>query len=58
LDVTKIEGEDYHVIRLGDAEIWWELALGDHLPRFNELKNLLREKSGAKFKSLTRRHRH
>jgi hypothetical protein len=53
LDVIKV-GEDYQVIRLGDVEVWRELAFWDHLPRFNELKNLLREKYGAaKFKSLT-----
>jgi hypothetical protein len=53
LDVTKVEDEDYHVIRLGDAQLWRELAFWDHLPRFNERKNLLREKYGAQFKSLT-----
>lgn len=53
LDVIKVDGEDYQVIQLGDAEVWRELAFWDHLPRFNDLKNLLREKYGAKFKSLT-----
>jgi hypothetical protein len=54
MDVIKVGGEDYQVIRLGDVEVWRELAFWDHLPRSNELKNLLREKYGAaKFKSLT-----
>ena len=30
------------------------VAFWDQMPRFNEIKNLLREKYGAKFKSLTR----
>jgi hypothetical protein len=53
LDVIKVDDEDYQVIQLGDVEVWRELAFWDHLPRFNELKNLLREKYGAKFKILT-----
>jgi hypothetical protein len=53
LDVIKVDDEDYQVIRLGDVEVWRELAFWDHLPRFNELKKLLQEKYGAKFRSLT-----
>jgi hypothetical protein len=53
LDVVSADGEDYQVIKLNDLEIWRELAFWDHLPRFNELKNLLRQKYGSKFKSLT-----
>jgi hypothetical protein len=53
LDVVSADGEDYQVIQLGNAELWREPAFWDHLPRFNELKNLLREKYGANFKLLT-----
>jgi hypothetical protein len=53
LDVVSMDGEDYQVIRLGDAEISRELAFWDHLPRFNDIKNLLRKKYGTRFKSLT-----
>jgi hypothetical protein len=53
LDVIQVDGEDYQVIRLGDVEVWRELAFWDHMPLFSELKNLLREKYGSRFKSLT-----
>jgi hypothetical protein len=52
MDVISVDGEDYQVIRLGNVEVWRELAFWDNLPRFNELKNLLQEKYGAQFKSL------
>jgi hypothetical protein len=53
LDVASREGEDYQVIRLGDIEVWREFAFWDHLQRFDEIKNILREKYGTQFKSLT-----
>lgn len=53
LDVSGVDGEDYQVIQLGDAEVWRELAFWDHVPRFNEIKALLKEKYGTRFKSLT-----
>jgi len=53
MDVVSVDGEDYQVVRLGDAEIWRELAFWDHLQRFNEIKNILREKYRTQFKSLT-----
>jgi hypothetical protein len=53
LDVLRVGGEDYHVIQLGDAEVWRELAFWDNIPRFNQIKALLKEKYGTRFKSLT-----
>jgi hypothetical protein len=52
MDVVSLDGEDYQVIRLGDVEVWRELAFWDHLQRFDEIKNILREKYGRQFKSL------
>jgi hypothetical protein len=46
-------GEFYQVIRLGDAEVWRELAFFNNLRRFEEIKGLLRVKYGERFKSLT-----
>ncbi|MBV9626137.1 MAG: hypothetical protein JOZ14_19390 [Acidobacteria bacterium] len=37
-------GEHYQVIRLGDVEVWRELAFWDHVPRFYEIKAILRKK--------------
>jgi hypothetical protein len=51
-DIADVAGEKYQVIRLGDAEIWRELAFFDSIPRFNEVKGLLRKKYGSRFKML------
>jgi hypothetical protein len=50
-DIADVAGEKYQVIRLGDAEIWRELAY-DNIRRFQEVKGLLRKKYGSRFKML------
>ena len=47
------ENEDYQVIRVGEREVWRELAFWDNMVRFNEIKDLLKRKYGTRFKSLT-----
>jgi hypothetical protein len=47
------ENEDYQIIRVGEREIWRELAFWDNILRFNEIKDLLKQKYGTRFKSLT-----
>jgi hypothetical protein len=47
------EDEDFQIIRIGDREIWRELAFWDNILRFNAIKHLLRQKYGTRFKSLT-----
>ena len=47
------DGEFYQVIRAGDVEAWRELAFFNNVPRFEEIKGLLRAKYGTRFKSLT-----
>jgi hypothetical protein len=51
-DIADAAGEKYQVIRLGDAEIWRELAFYENIQRFNEVKELLRKKYGSRFKML------
>jgi hypothetical protein len=51
--VSKAGGEHYQVILMGDAEVWRELAFWDDVPRVNQIKALLKEKYGTRFKSLT-----
>jgi hypothetical protein len=51
-DIADANGDTYQVIRLGDVEIWRELAFFDNIPRFNEVKELLRKKYGNRFKML------
>lgn len=46
------DNEDYQIIRIGDTEIWRELAFFDNTVRFNAIKALLKEKYGPRFKSL------
>ena len=54
LDWTgEYENEDYQVIRVGEREVWRELAFWDNMVRFNEIKDLLKRKYGTRFKSLT-----
>jgi hypothetical protein len=45
--------EDYQIICLGNTEIWRELAFFGNTVRFNEIKNLLKQKYGSRFRSLT-----
>jgi len=52
-DFAEMDGESYQVIRLGDTRFWKELAFFENIDRFNEIKELLRRKYGARFKSLT-----
>jgi hypothetical protein len=47
------ENEDYQIIRVGEREVWRELAFWDNMVRFNEIKDLLKRKYGTRFKSLT-----
>ena len=47
------DGEWYQVIRVVDAEVWRELAFFNNVPRFEEIKRLLRARYGMRFKSLT-----
>jgi hypothetical protein len=51
-DIEDAQGETYQIIRLGDNEVWRELAYFDSIPRFDEVKEVLRDKYGARFKSL------
>jgi len=51
-DIADVAGEKYQVIRLGDTEIWRELAFYENIQRFNEVKELLRKKYGSRFKML------
>jgi hypothetical protein len=52
-DIAETDGESYQVIRLGDADLWRELAFFENIDRFNQVKGLLRQEYGARFKSLT-----
>jgi hypothetical protein len=46
------EKEDCQIIRLRDREVWREPAFFDNILRFNEIKELLKRKYRARFKSL------
>ena len=52
-DFVEMDGESYQVIRLRDVELWRELAFFENIDRFNQVKELLRQKYGSRFKSLT-----
>jgi len=47
------ENEDYQIIRVGEREVWRELAFWGNMVRFNEIKDLLKQRYGTRFKSLT-----
>ena len=47
------DAEYYQIIRQGKREVWREPAFFDNLQRFEELKQLLLQKYGARFHSLT-----
>jgi hypothetical protein len=51
--IKQEDGDFYQVIRAGDMEVWRELAFFNNMRRFEEFKELLRAKYGARFKSLT-----
>lgn len=48
-----VDDENYQIIRVGDVEVWRELAFFDNISRFNEIKALLKQKYGTRFRSLT-----
>ena len=53
-DFAKAEdGEYYQTICLAERELWRELAFWSNVRRFEEVKGLLKEKYGARFRSLT-----
>ncbi len=52
-DLVEMDGESYQVIRLRHVELWRELAFFENIDRFNQVKELLRQKYGVRFKSLT-----
>jgi len=45
-------GKDLTIIRCGEVVIWKEPAFYEGWPRFNQVKEILKAKYGAKFKSL------
>src|ERR1019366_7681616 len=47
------EDEKYQIILVGEIEVWRELAFWDNMVRFNEIKALLKQRYGTRFKSLT-----
>jgi hypothetical protein len=51
-DIAEAAGEKYQVIRLGDAELWRELAFFENIQRFHQVKELLKKKYGSRFKML------
>jgi hypothetical protein len=51
--VKAADGEYYQIIRLGEREVFRELAFWNNLGRFEEVKGLLKQKYGKRFRSLT-----
>jgi hypothetical protein len=51
-DIADAAAEEYQIIKLGDTEIWRELAFYGNVPRFHQVKELLRKKYGTRFKML------
>jgi hypothetical protein len=51
-DIADAGGDTYQIIRLGDAEVWRELAYFDNIPRFHEVKEFLKNRYETRFKSL------
>jgi hypothetical protein len=47
------DGEYYQTIRLGERELWRELAFWSNVRRFEQVNGLLKQKYGARFRSLT-----
>jgi hypothetical protein len=53
-DLAKVpDGEYYQTIRLGERELWRELAFWSNVRRFEEVWGLLKQTYGARFRSLT-----
>jgi hypothetical protein len=53
-DFAKAEdGEYYQTIRLGERELWRVLAFWSNVRRFEQVNGLLKQKYGARFRSLT-----
>lgn len=52
-DIAEDEQDKFQEIRLGDRLIWRELAFWENRTRFGEIENLLKQKYGTRFKSLT-----
>jgi hypothetical protein len=51
-DGEHVQGEFYQIIRLGNAEVWRELGFFDNIRRFQEIKELVKQKYLTRFKSL------
>jgi hypothetical protein len=51
--IKREDGDFCQLIRMGDVEVWRELALFNSMRRFEAVKGLLRAKYGARFKNLT-----
>jgi hypothetical protein len=47
------DGEFYQSIRLGNVEVWKELAFFNNVRRFEQMKELFKLRYGSRFKSLT-----
>jgi hypothetical protein len=47
------DAEYYQTIRLGERELWRELAFWSNVRRFEEVKGLLKQKYRARFRGLT-----
>lgn len=52
-DIVEDEQDKFQEIRIGDRLLWRELAWWENVPRFCEIEDLLKQKYGAQFKSLT-----
>ena len=51
-DFAETDGEVYQIIQLGNAELWRELAFFENIDRFKQVRELFRQKYGARFKTL------
>lgn len=51
-DFEEEDDEAWVIIRCGERTIWQELAHWEDIPRFNEVKDLLRSKYGTRFRSM------
>jgi hypothetical protein len=47
------DGDFHQIIKVGDVELWRELAFFNNLRRFEEVKELLKARYGKRFRSLT-----
>jgi hypothetical protein len=52
-DIEQGNDEHWTVIGLGDTIVWREWAYYEGWPRFNEVKEILKERYGERFQSLT-----